>query len=1356
MPVRVPPRPLPFLLLSVRVLVSASASHCCVAHSPTPRSCRSSFCFAVALSAPPAEFDWTVGKRLDESLTTPAATLKQGLECWLCLDLTAALLRISACGLYTQAQELFLTVMHGAPQLLLAALVQMAPAGSPLETPLQAEMLESLLPQCISSDTPSSNALLKRMWELQPAAVMRGMVQHHSAQPQSLLRLLDLAQSFGALEEILRLNCYAFTLDLAAVASRKDLIELEPWVVQALTNSSTGTSDTPDAFAAATMHYLREQLVSGGVGGGSSSRLPSLGSTGGPAVSTLTADAAAAFFRGLFSVPLPSHTTAELNGLYRQCVQAKPKLQTLFNPAALPVEGGAVPEGTAAPAEEASAVADPSDAAAVAPAAAPTAAPTAAPAAAPAAPPPTAPPAAATGMGVAALASSEGAQPPSSPLLAPPAGDTAAAASLAGVGGGSGTAGSMAALLPGMPGGQEVHFAPNIEEEANSYFQRIYTGASSIDDVIAMLKVFQSSSARREQEVYACMVHNLFDEYRYFPKYPDKPLRTTALLFGALVQHSLVSSITLGMFLRYVLEALRKPPGSKMCKFGVAALESFRARLPEWPQYCQHLYAIPHFSQVCPDLVALLETVPGVRSGAAPAPAPASAAPAAANAAANLTTTPAAAVPSAGGSAPPGLLPGGGMGGGMLGSSVGGSTTESTADLSASSHPALPFAPGLQVPSDSASTPSMPSAVLAAASAASGAPPQPSPAAAAQPAAASQPPQAAAGAAAVPQLPASVAGSGAPTLPGATAELPAASVMNAFGSQPCIDELSTAASTEVVAPPDAVQDRIGFVLNNMQTSNVAEQSATLREMIDQNAGCVSWFAQYLVVKRVSLEPNFHNLYAAMLNELSMTALQRAILSSTLQNARVLLASPKIRSSSSQRSLLKNLGSWLGQITLARNKSLLMRDIDMKELICDAYERGLLIAVVPFVAKVLDACAHSRVFLPPNPWVMGLMSLLLELYQVPDLKLNLKFEIEVLAKTLKVELADIRPANRLAGRQQDRMQTCDFANRAGVAAAVLGAGQLGSGFGSLCGGSMSTGAPAAAMGGLSSSFGSADGLDALGMRPGQPPPPPGQPGQQGFGDKSAAMMALQQQQQQLQQQQQQQQAEAEARRLAAERQQQAARDAQTSASQISPQPPPPPSVLLGSDASGEQTVIPNLSSYLHINAGLQLFVQNPQLKRVVPVAIDRAIREIIQPVVERSVTIACVTSRELMLKDFAMEPDETRMKKAAQLMAQTLAGSLALVTCKEPLRVACSSNMRSLLQQAGAETQLMEQVVQVRLPPLPPRCGAPCGLALAISITCGKPQWCPKTVNLRSPSCVCLAICVAHRSAPRRTSICAAR
>jgi len=47
-------------------------------------------------------------------------------------------------------------------------------------------------------------------------------------------------------------------------------------------------------------------------------------------------------------------------------------------------------------------------------------------------------------------------------------------------------------------------------------------------------------------------------------------------------------------------------------------------------------------------------------------------------------------------------------------------------------------------------------------------------------------------------------------------------------------------------------------------------------------------------------------------------------------------------------------------------------------------------------------------------------------------------------------------------------------------------------------------------------------------------------------------------------------------------------------------------------------------------------------QVVPVGVDRAISEIITPVVERSVTIACMTTNELILKDFAFEPDDVRL------------------------------------------------------------------------------------------------------------------
>ncbi|KAG0625420.1 hypothetical protein M758_2G053600 [Ceratodon purpureus] len=91
--------------------------------------------------------------------------------------------------------------------------------------------------------------------------------------------------------------------------------------------------------------------------------------------------------------------------------------------------------------------------------------------------------------------------------------------------------------------------------------------------------------------------------------------------------------------------------------------------------------------------------------------------------------------------------------------------------------------------------------------------------------------------------------------------------------------------------------------------------------------------------------------------------------------------------------------------------------------------------------------------------------------------------------------------------------------------------------------------------------------------------------------------------------------------------------------------------------------------------------------------ERAIREIISPVVDRSVTIACLTTRELVVKDYAMEADESRTNQAANLMVASLAGSLAHVTCKEPLRVAMANYLRSSMQTAISQ-DVLEQAVNL--------------------------------------------------------------
>ena len=73
---------------------------------------------------------------------------------------------------------------------------------------------------------------------------------------------------------------------------------------------------------------------------------------------------------------------------------------------------------------------------------------------------------------------------------------------------------------------------------------------------------------------------------------------------------------------------------------------------------------------------------------------------------------------------------------------------------------------------------------------------------------------------------------------------------------------------------------------------------------------------------------------------------------------------------------------------------------------EGFETGKLIVSVPFVCKILENCATSKVFKPPNPWVMAIMRLLAEIYRLPNLRQSLKFEVEFICKALSVDLNGI--------------------------------------------------------------------------------------------------------------------------------------------------------------------------------------------------------------------------------------------------------------------------------------------------------------------------------------------------------------
>lgn len=135
----------------------------------------------------------------------------------------------------------------------------------------------------------------------------------------------------------------------------------------------------------------------------------------------------------------------------------------------------------------------------------------------------------------------------------------------------------------------------------------------------------------------------------------------------------------------------------------------------------------------------------------------------------------------------------------------------------------------------------------------------------------------------------------------------------------------------------------------------------------------------------------------------------------------------------------------------------------------------------------------------------------------------------------------------------------------------------------------------------------------------------------------------------------------------------------------------PAAAAAAASAAEPGLLTKLHTYVQISPQLGVLAERLGLKRLVPVAVDRAMCEIITPIVERSVTIACMTTYELVTKDYASDPDESRLRAAAHLMVSSLAGSLALVTCKEPLRVSLGTQLKMMLQPSMDPAMLAQAV-----------------------------------------------------------------
>uniref|UniRef100_A0A8C8ILH8 CCR4-NOT transcription complex subunit 1 n=1 Tax=Oncorhynchus tshawytscha TaxID=74940 RepID=A0A8C8ILH8_ONCTS len=1043
-------------------------------------------------------------------LKAPPEDDNREIATWYSLDLVESLLRLSEVGQYEQVKQLFSFPIKHCPDMLVLALLQISTSWHTLRH----ELISTLMPIFLGNH-PNSAIILHYAWHGQgQSPSIRQLIMHSMAEwymrgeqydQAKLSRILDVAQDLKSLSMLLNGTPFAFVIDLAALASRREYLKLDKWLTDKIREHG-------EPFIQACVTFLKR-------------RCPSI--IGGLALEKDQPKSAL----------LPPETMATMLGCLQSCAGSVTQelsetiltmaanCSNVMNKARQPPPG-VMPKGRAPSTSSLDAISpvqmDPL-----------------------------------TAMGSLNLGSSatshtqsmqgfptplgsafSNPQSPAKafPPLSNPSTPFGGIGSLSsqlgplgsGIGSGIGSGLGMPAVssdpfgtrkmsTPGLnpPTFQQTdlsqvwpeanqHFSKEIDDEANSYFQRIYNHpphpTMSVDEVLEMLQRFKDSTIKREREVFNCMLRNLFEEYRFFPQYPDKELHITACLFGGIIEKGLVTYMALGLALRYVLEALRKPFGSKMYYFGIAALDRFKNRLKDYPQYCQHLASIGHFLQFPHHLQEYIEY--GQQSRDPPVKMQGS-----------ITT--------------PGSL--------------------ALAQAQALSQP--PKAPQPGQPSTLVTTATTTTTVAKTTTIT-----RPTP------------------------------GSFKKDVP------PSINTTN-------IDTLlvATDQTERIVEPPENVQEKIAFIFNNLSQSNMTQKVEELKETVKEEF--MPWVSQYLVMKRVSIEPNFHSLYSNFLDTLKNPEFVKMALNETYRNIKVLLTSDKAAANFSDRSLLKNLGHWLGMITLAKNKPILYTDLEVKSLLLEAYVKGQqeLLYVVPFVAKVLESSLRSVIFRPQNPWTMAIMNVLAELHTEHDLKLNLKFEIEVLCKNLSLDINDLKPGILL--KDKDKLKRLEEQLSAPKKEAkppeemlpVVSTEHLTHCFFYLfCSSSSAPSTPAA------TTTCSATG-----------PPTP----QFSYHDINVYALA-------------------------------------------------------------------GLAPHINININIPLLQAHPQLKQCVRQSIERAVQELVHPVVDRSIKIAMTTCEQIVRKDFALDSEESRMRVAAHHMMRNLTAGMAMITCREPLLMSIATNLKN--------------------------------------------------------------------------------
>ena len=444
-----------------------------------------------------------------------------------------------------------------------------------------------------------------------------------------------------------------------------------------------------------------------------------------------------------------------------------------------------------------------------------------------------------------------------------------------------------------------------------------------------------------------------------------------------------------------------------------------------------------------------------------------------------------------------------------------------------------------------------------------------------------------------------------------------------------------------IQPPNQdIIDQIQFIFNQISKNNMSEKAKEINKVINNNENLLKWFSDFFIVNRISTEINNHEKYFELLNFMNNKELINYQIKDTLYYINKLLNS-KTLEEQKERGLLKYLGSWLGYLTLQRNKPILAKDIDFRNLLCVSYETGKLSIILPFISKIFEKSLKTKVFTIKNPWMQAILSIIHEIYCIEGIRDSIKFEIENLFTKLGINDFHKFLKSHIFENKKPIKNSMDF------------------------------------------------NTNLNNFTPSNPKY------RNSCSSINNAMLTR--------------------------------NNSNTPVNSNN-------KLLLNMNNPQNNTNNNQLNNNLNINLNNSFNLEDQQLTQkeytskicqcqiylmelsrifeshnifqnnlimkneivnIVTKILYESINNIINPVIERAVNISLVTTKELVIKDFQFEPSEKKFKDAAINSIKSLAGALALVTCKEPLRMSYSKRIKDYLLERHIDTNTIEDILKIR-------------------------------------------------------------